>query len=65
MMDIGLLPQVPNYAGEAHSMPYNRTVHMNDLHSIVGHVSEETARKLDRCLAKADTNPGSTKLKHL
>jgi hypothetical protein len=45
VMGIELLPSVPNYAGVAHSMPANSTIHMNDLHSRLGHVSEETARK--------------------
>jgi hypothetical protein len=45
VMGIELLPSVPNYAGAAHSMPANSTIHMNNLHSRLGHVSEETARK--------------------
>jgi hypothetical protein len=45
VMAIELLPSVPNYAGVAHSMPANSTIPMNDLHSRLGHVSEETARK--------------------
>ncbi len=44
VMGIELLPSVPNYAGVAHSVA-NKTIHMDELHCMLGHVSEETARK--------------------
>jgi hypothetical protein len=45
VMGIELLPSVLTYAGVADSMPANSTIHMKDLHSRLGQVSEETARK--------------------
>jgi hypothetical protein len=45
VMGIKLLPSIPKNAGVAHFMPPNRTIHMNDLHRILGYVTEETAKK--------------------
>ena len=44
VMGIELLPSVPNYAGVAHSVA-NKNIHMDELHCMLGHLSEETARK--------------------